>query len=166
MGRFQGLRHWHLGASSGMGLSRRMRTPLKILIVLAVLAGGVWLFGSIPWTSRTVVDIAAIDEAGAPLAGVKISLISGPGGILAEGVTNEKGKLVLKYSPNPNTDWGKHVWRFDIFLEGYVANETPVRMSEERVGNIKAWLPDAPPEAEKPHLRFLIQARIVCRKIS
>ena len=143
-----------------------MRTPAKILIGILLLAGALLIGGSVPWTSQTVVDIAVADESGRPIPGVNVKLISGPGGVLAEGITNDAGVLVLKFSPDPNTDWGKHVWRFDIFVDGYVANQTPVSMSENRVGTIKAWLPNASPGDEKPHLRFLIKAKVVCRKIS
>ena len=143
-----------------------MRAPAKILIGLLILTGALLMAGSVPWTSKTVVDITAVDETGKPISGANVTLISGPGGILAEGTTNEAGVLVLKYSPDPNTDWGKHVWRFDIFVDGYVADQTPVSMSETRVGTIKAWLPNARIGDEKPHLRFLIQSHVVCRKIS
>lgn len=143
-----------------------MRAPAKILIGMLLLIGTLLIAGSVPWTSKTVIDISAVDEAGKPLPGVNVSLISGPGGILAEGTTNEAGILALRYSPDPNTDWGKHVWRFGIFINGYVANEAPVSMSETRVGTIRAWLPIAKPGDEKPHLRFLIRTKLVCRKVS
>ena len=143
-----------------------MTPPIKLIFGLVLLTTALGVAGSIPWSSKTVVDIAVADEGGAPIPGAKVSLISAPGGILAEGTTNEAGVLVLKYSPDPNTDWGKHVWRFEIYREGYVANETPVNMSEHPAGTIKAWLPNAPPGLEKPYLRFLIQSQFVCRKIS
>ncbi len=142
-----------------------MRAPAKILLTLLILAAVILIAGSIPWTSKTVVHITVIDEAGRPIRGAKVSLISGPGGVLAEGATNEAGVLILKYSPDPNTDWGKHVWRFEIFVDAYVADQTPVSMSEARAGTIKAWLPNAHPGDQRPYLRFLIQSRIVCRKI-
>jgi len=142
-----------------------MRAPAKILIGLVLLIAALLIAGSVPWTSRTVVDMTVADESGRPIPGASVKLMSGAGGVLAEGTTNEAGVLVLSIYPDPQTDWGKHVWRFDIFINGYVANETPISMSETRVGTIRAWLPSARPGDEKPHLRFLIKARIVCRKI-
>ena len=109
-----------------------MRAPAKILIGLLILTGVLLMAGSVPWTSKTVVDITAVDETGKPISGANVTLISGPGGVLAEGTTNEAGVLVLKYSPDPNTDWGKHVWRFDIFVDGYVAAPGPVRFNSSR----------------------------------
>lgn len=143
-----------------------MTPPIKFLLCLATLAGLLAIAGSVPWTSKTVVDITVVDEEGHPIPGAKVGLISGPGGILAEGTTNDAGTLVLKYSPKSDTGWGKHVWRFDIFIAGYSANETPVSMSETKEGTIRAWFPNADPRLEKPHLLFRIKSRIVCRKIS
>lgn len=113
-----------------------------------------------------MVDIRVTDEEGRPLPGAKIGLITSQGGVLAEGTTNANGELVLTFSPKADTDWGKLVWRFHFFLDGYAANETPVRISEKKAGSFCGWIPGLADGEETPHLLFLINARFVCKKIT
>ena len=138
----------------------------KFFLSLLGAVAALFIAASIPWTSRTAVDMQVVDEEGKPIPGAHVSFLSGTGGVLAEGVSNEKGVVVLQYSPNPDSDWGKHVWRFEFLVNDYATNETPVTMSEKREGSVWAWFAFIQHTQPKPHLLFLIKARVVCRKIS